>query len=523
MTPCNEMYVALDYLYQQRLKELKKGSPKKDVQGITGVKNMEDTLKSVSSFDHGVSNERVVYGKGTMMEGEFQVTDNSIRDLCKAKLFCRNEGEVIKVIARVSLASAEKGSPDTTRDMRGLAIKFFTSDGEMDLLCSSIPVLFGRDPALYPAVMQAMKNKSSDNLRTPEDMWRIFSQHPESTHFTTLLFSGRGIPDGFRHMHAYPIHVFKLQNDHGKHCYVKFYLRCNQGIRNISVPVAAVLAGADPDFSIRDLHMAIRSGNFPSWTLCVQVMTEEQGRDSPFNPFDVTKVWPHSDYPLKEVGTIKFTSLPENQLAISEKIAFSPVNLVPGIDLVHDDLVHACMFSYVDTQKHRLGIKCWQTQTEVLEKLLSKQRNIDPCLAKHMEEGASHWVGKTEFVKINDFSQAGEFYRRVLKEYERERLAENLAASLFSSSEEVQRQVIDNLSNCDIQYGLKVREQLDKIHTKELKSKAMVYVNLCTPDISVLGDLIEREIVMETVMEDKGGCNINPSDDFMCLMGSIIE
>lgn len=259
------------------------------------------------------------------------------------------------IAIRFSTVGGESGSADTARDPRGFAIKFYTDDGIWDCVGNNTPIFFIRDPILFPSFIHTQKRNPATHLKDADMFWDFISLRPETTHQVMFLFGDRGTPDGFRHMNGYGSHTFKLVNDKGEAVYCKFHFKTDQKIKNLEVSTANDLAGSDPDYSIRDLYNAIATGNFPSWTAYVQIMTFEQAEKFEFNPFDLTKIWPQSQYPLIKYGKLVLDRNPGNYFAEVEQIAFAPSNLVPGIEPSPDKMLQGRLFAYSDTHRHRLG------------------------------------------------------------------------------------------------------------------------------------------------------------------------
>lgn len=259
--------------------------------GPYGTISYEDStlFDYLMAFDHEKIPQRVVHAKGAGAKGNFEVTTDEMRKVCKAKLF--NEiGKQTIVMVRFSTVTGDVGSPDTSRDPRGFAMKFYTEEGNWDLVANNTPIFFIRDPILFPSFIHSQKRNPVTNLKDPNMFWDFLSLRPESIHQTTFLFTDRGIPDGYRFMNGYGSHTFKTVNEDGIAYYIKFHLKSNQGIKNLSLEKSIELAGADPDYSTRDLFNAISKGNFPTWTMFIQVMTFDQAEAVDFNPFDLTKV-----------------------------------------------------------------------------------------------------------------------------------------------------------------------------------------------------------------------------------------
>ncbi len=311
-------------------------------------------IEKLAHFDREVIPERRMHAKGSGAHGSFTVTHDITR-YSKAALFSE-VGKHTPVFVRFSTVAGERGAADAERDIRGFAVKFYTEEGNWDLVGNNTPVFFMRDPLRFTDLNRAVKRDPRSNLRSAHGNWDFWTLVPESLHQVTIVMSDRGIPASYRHMHGFGSHTFSLVNADNERHWVKFHLRSRQGIRNLTDAQAQALVGQDRESSQRDLFTAIESGDFPRWQLCIQVMTERQARSLAFNPFDLSKVWPHADHPLIEVGELVLDRNPDNYFAEVEQAAFSPANLVPGIGLSPDKMLQARLFSYGDTQRHRLGV-----------------------------------------------------------------------------------------------------------------------------------------------------------------------
>ncbi len=298
--------------------------------------------------------ERIVHAKGTGAFGKFTVTKD-ITAYTKAKLFAR-VGNECRVFVRFSTVGGEKGSADTERDPRGFAVKFYTEDGNWDLVGNNTPVFFIKDAKKFPDFIHTQKRDPRTNLKSPTMMWDFWSLNPESLHQVMILFSDRGTPDGYRHMNGYGSHTFSLINDKDERIWVKFHFKTRQGIKNFTGPRANDMRGKDPDYSQRDLLEAIGRGDFPKWSLKIQLMTDEQSGKFRWNPFDVTKIWPHSDYPLMEAGVMELNEIPENYFEDVEQSAFAPAHTVNGIALSPDKMLQGRILAYPDAHRYRLGV-----------------------------------------------------------------------------------------------------------------------------------------------------------------------
>lgn len=298
--------------------------------------------------------ERIVHAKGSGAYGKFTVT-HDISKYTKAKLFSK-VGNECRMFARFSTVGGEKGSADTERDPRGFALKFYTEDGNWDLVGNNTPVFFIKDAKKFPDFIHTQKRVPKTNLKSATMMWDFWSFNPESLHQVLILMSDRGTPHGYRHMHGFGSHTYSMINDNSERVWVKFHFRTQQGIKNFTQEDAVKMKGENPDFAQEDLVEAIEKGNFPKWTLFIQVMTEEQAKEFRWNPFDVTKVWFHEEFPLIEVGEMELNEIPKNFFAHVEQAAFSPANLISGISFSPDKMLQGRLFSYPDAQRYRVGV-----------------------------------------------------------------------------------------------------------------------------------------------------------------------
>ncbi|MDB5151682.1 MAG: catalase [Mucilaginibacter sp.] len=297
--------------------------------------------------------ERIVHAKGSAAYGTFTVTHDITR-FTKAKLF-QEIGKQTRVMLRMSTVGGEKGSADTERDPRGFALKFYTEDGNWDLVGNNTPIFFIKDPKKFSDFIHTQKRDPYTNCKSATNVWDFFSLNPESLHQVMFLMSDRGTPYGYRHMHGFGSHTFSMINSDNKRVFVKFHFKTQQGIKNFTAAEADQMRMTDPDFAQRDLLNAIDSGNFPKWTMKIQVMTEEQSKTHEFNPFDLTKTWSQKDYPLIEVGTLELNANPQNYFAEVEQAAFAPAHIVDGIGYSPDKMLQGRILSYPDAQRYRLG------------------------------------------------------------------------------------------------------------------------------------------------------------------------
>lgn len=440
-------------------------------------------MDEMAHFDRERIPERVVHAKGAGAHGYFEVT-NDISKYCKAAIF-NQIGKRTPLFIRFSSVGGERGSADTVRDPRGFAIKFYTEEGNWDLVGNNTPIFFIRDPFLFPNFIHTQKRNPVTHLKDPEMMWDFWSLRPESLHQVMFLFSDRGIPDGYRHMNGYGSHAFKLVNKDGQAVYCKFHAKTSQGIKNLPVEKAQQLASEDPDYGLRDLYNSIENGQFPKWDFFVQIMSFEEAANFKWNPFDLTKVWPHKEFPLIPVGHIVLNRNPKNYFAEVEQAAFAPSRIVPGIEFSPDKMLQGRLFSYPDTQFHRLGpnfmklpINCpFRTRVRNTQvdgwHCSDENQNGAPVYHPNSFNGPTElaaaqesvWPATGDVNRYNtkddsNYDQPATFWEKVLDEEHRKRLAHNIAASLGQTSLKTQERVIQEFS--------KVNEELGKMIQKEL-------------------------------------------------------
>ena len=296
--------------------------------------------------------ERTVHAKGSGAFGTLKIT-HDISKYTKAKVL--QIAEETPMLIRFSTVAGERGAADAERDVRGFAIKFYTKEGNWDLVGNNTPVFFVKDPMKFPDFIHTQKRHPKTNMRSTTAMWDFWSLSPESLHQVTILMSDRGIPKTLRHMNGYGSHTYSLLNDNNDRTYVKFHFKTAQGIETMTNSEAEQVIAKDRESSQRDLYESIENGNFPKWNFQIQVMNHEQIEKASFNPFDLTKVWPHADYPMIDVGEFVLNKNPENYFAEIEQSAFSPSNIVPGISFSPDKMLQARIMSYADAHRYRLG------------------------------------------------------------------------------------------------------------------------------------------------------------------------
>ncbi len=310
-------------------------------------------LEKLASFDREVIPERRMHAKGSGAFGTLTVT-HDITQYTKAKIFSEI-GKKTELFVRFSTVAGERGAADAERDIRGFAMKFYTEEGNWDLVGNNTPVFFLKDPLKFPDLNHAVKRDPRTNMRSAKNNWDFWTNLPEALHQVTITMSDRGIPLSYRHMNGYGSHTFCMVSAAGQRNWVKFHFKTEQGIKCLTDAEAELLVGKDRESHQRDLYESIEKGDFPRWKMQIQIMSESDAANCPFNPFDLTKVWPHGDYPLIEVGVMELNCNPDNYFAEVEQAAFSPSNIVPGIGFSPDKMLQARIFSYADAHRHRLG------------------------------------------------------------------------------------------------------------------------------------------------------------------------
>ena len=324
--------------------------------GARGPMLLQDVwyLEKLAHFDREVIPERRMHAKGSGAFGTFTVSHDITR-FTRARIFSE-VGKKTDLFARFSTVAGERGAADAERDIRGFAIKFYTEEGNWDLVGNNTPVFFMRDPLKFPDLNHAVKRDPRTNMRSCLNNWDFWSSLPEALHQVTVVMSDRGIPASYRHMHGFGSHTFSLINTRNERFWVKFHFKTQQGIKNLSDDEAQALVGKDRESHQRDLYESIENKDFPRWKLYVQIMPEKDAASYKFHPFDLTKVWLKKDYPLIEVGVMELNRNPENYFADVEQAAFNPANVVPGIGFSPDKMLQGRLFSYGDAQRYRLGV-----------------------------------------------------------------------------------------------------------------------------------------------------------------------
>lgn len=439
-------------------------------------------LEKLAHFDREVIPERRMHAKGSGAFGTFTVT-HDISRYTRAKIFSEI-GKKTEMFARFSTVAGERGAADAERDIRGFALKFYTEEGNWDMVGNNTPVFYFRDPLKFPDLNHVVKRDPRSNLRTMEHKWAFFSQLPESLHQLTIDASDRGIPQSYRHMHGFGSHTYSFINSNNERFWVKFHFRCQQGIQNLSDEQAEQLVGKDRESSQRDLFESIEKGDFPRWNLQVQIMPEKEASQVPYNPFDLTKVWPHKDYPLIDVGYFELNRNPDNYFADVEQAAFSPANVVPGIGLSPDRMLQGRLFSYGDAHRYRLGVNHHQIPVNAPRcpfhnyhrdgamrvdgnsgnhvtyepneaGLFQEQPDFsEPPLS--IEGAADHWDHRED---QDYFSQPRALYE-LLDDAEHQRMFKRIAGELIDATEATQVRQIELFKQVHPEYGAGVEKAL---------------------------------------------------------------
>jgi catalase len=411
-------------------------------------------IEQMANFNRERTPERQPHAKGSGAFGRFEVTKD-VSKYTKAALF--QPGVKTDMLARFSTVAGERGSPDTWRDPRGFALKFYTSQGNYDLVGNNTPVFFIRDPMKFQHFIRSQKRRADSNLRDHDMQWDFWTLSPESAHQVTWLMGDRGIPKTWRHMDGFSSHTYMWANAKGQRFWVKYHFKPDQGNEFLTQAEADRLAGVDSDYHTRDLYEAIERGERPSWTLHMQIMPFDEAKTYRFNPFDLTKVWPHADYPLIEVGRMTLDRNPTDNHTEIEQAAFDVSNFVPGIGPSPDKMLLGRIFSYADAHRARIGVNYKQipvnrptapVHSYSKDGLMRVQKASDPVYAPNSKGGPkadpAHdpqvevWEASGEFVRAaytkreddDDFGQAGTLVRKIMDNAARDRLVSNVVGHL---------------------------------------------------------------------------------------------
>ncbi len=430
--------------------------------------------------------ERVVHAKGSGAYGTLTITHDITR-YSSAKVF--RPGSQTELLLRFSTVAGERGAADAERDVRGFALKFYTEDGNWDLVGNNTPVFFVRDPLKFPDFIRTQKRHPATNLRSPTAMWDFWSLSPESLHQITILFSDRGLPQGYRFLNGYGSHTFSLWNDAGERYWVKFHFKSMQGIRTWTNREANEIIAEDRESAQRDLFDAIERGEYPRWRMCVQIMPELDAEKTPYNPFDITKVWPHADYPLIDVGVLELNRNAAHYFAEIEQSSFSPSNIVPGIGFSPDKMLQGRIFAYADAHRYRVG-----THYEMLP--VNKPRaqvntyHADGAMRFDAPRGTDHYYEPNSFggpveapsakeppLRIHgdadhynhregndDHTQPGNLFR-LMSPDQQQRLFNNIAGAMQGVPRFIIDRQLEHFRRADPAYGAGVEAAIARIHT----------------------------------------------------------
>jgi catalase len=458
--------------------------------GPRGPLLMQDValLEQMQHFNRERIPERVVHAKGSGAYGTFTVT-NDISKFTKAA-FLSEVGKKTEILTRFSTVAGEKGAADAERDVRGFAIKFYTEEGNWDMVGNNTPVFFVRDPYKFANFIHTQKRDPKTNMRDMDMQWDFWSLCPESLHQVTILFSDRGRPVGYRNINGYGSHTYSFINDEGERVWCKFHFKTNQGIKNMMDDEGDKLIGENRESSQQDLFESIENKDFPSWTMKVQIMTQSQAeqfeKDTGWNAFDLTKVWPHADFPLHEVGQLELNRNPENYHAEMEQASFSPSALVPGIGPSPDKMLQARLMSYADAHRHRVGNNFHQLPVNRPKcPVMNSQRDGQMATAQDYGSRSNYWPSSREgmpdvapqfsdpewnlgqtivdrfdsTVDHDDYTQAGNLYRMFDTE-ERDRVASRISGALGQARQEVQMRQLCHFFRADPDYGMRIATKL---------------------------------------------------------------
>jgi catalase len=426
--------------------------------------------------------ERTVHAKGSGAFGTFTVT-HDITKYTKAAIFSKI-GKKTDALLRFSTVAGERGAADAERDVRGFALKFYTEEGNWDMVGNNTPVFFVRDPLKFPDFIHTQKRHPKTNMRSPAAMWDFWSLSPESLHQVTILMSDRGLPKSYRHVNGYGSHTYSFLNAANERFWVKFHFKTRQGIQNLTNREGEALIAKDRESSQRDLYDAIDKGDFPQWDVKVQIMPETDAESYHVNPFDITKVWPHKDYPLIDVGVLELNRNPENYFAEIEQSAFSPSNIVPGISFSPDKMLQARIFSYADSHRYRVGT--WYERLPVnAPKSPVATYHLDGPMRFDQPKGTDAYYEPNSFdgpkqnpilaeppLKISgdaarynhrdgndDYTQPGNLFR-LMSPYQKKQLFQNIAEAMHGVPEYIVERQLGHFAKADPAYAEGVREAL---------------------------------------------------------------
>ncbi|MBO1519067.1 catalase [Oceanisphaera pacifica] len=439
--------------------------------------------EKLANFVREVIPERRMHAKGSGAFGTFTVTHDITR-YTRASIFSE-VGKKTEMFARFSTVAGERGAADAERDIRGFALKFYTEQGNWDMVGNNTPVFFMRDAKKFPDLNKAVKRDPKTNMRSPTNNWDFWTLLPEALHQVTVVMSDRGIPKSYRHMHGFGSHTYSFWNEAGERYWVKFHFRTQQGIENLTDAEAAAVVADDRESNQRDLYEAIERDEFPRWKMYIQVMPETDAETYHVHPFDLTKVWPKGDYPLIEVGEFELNRNPENYHMDVEQAAFSPSNLVPGISVSPDKMLQTRLINYPDSQRYRLGVNYQQVPVNAAKcPVMSNHRDGSSraddnygSLPHYQPNSFGQWKDQPEYAeppfKIDgdaamfDFREDDDDYYsqprklfQLMTSEQQQVLFENTARNMGDAPDFIKQRHIDNCTRCDPDYGAGVAKAL---------------------------------------------------------------
>lgn len=438
-------------------------------------------VEQLAHFNRERVPERSPHAKGSGAFGTFEVTGDVT---AYTKAACFQPGATTRMLARFSTVAGEQGSPDTWRDVRGFAVRWYTPEGNFDMVGNNTPVFFLRDPMKFPNFIRSQKRLPNSGLRDNTMQWDFWTLSPETAHQVAYLMGDRGLPRTWRHMNGYSSHTYMWVNSAGERFWVKYHFISDQGVENLTNEEAARMAGTDADLHRRDLFEAINRGEYPSWTLSVQIMPYADARTYRFNPFDLTKTWPQKDYPRIEVGRMTLNENPVNFFAQIEQAAFSPSNLIPGTGISPDKMLMARMFAYPDAQRARIGANFHQLP--VNQPINAQNNYANQGHMEYLHNGSAPVYAPNSFgrpysdaqvqvengwesdgplvrsaatlhAEDDDFGQAHTLVREVFDDAQRERLVETVAGALASVQEPVLSRAFEYWTMIDTEVGAAIR------------------------------------------------------------------
>ncbi len=452
-----------------------------------GYTLLQDTylMEKLAHFNRERIPERVVHAKGAGAGGYFEVT-HDISKYTKAK-FLSEIGKKTDVFVRFSTVGGERGSADSARDPRGFAVKFYTEEGNYDMVGNNTPTFFIRDAIKFPDFVHTQKRNPQNNLKDANMFWDFLSLTPESVHQVTILFSDRGTPKDYRHMDGHSSHTFMFYNDKNEHYWFKWHFKTVLGNETLTAEEAEEIAGSNPDHATDDLFNAIEKGDYPEWKVYVQIMTNEEAKNYKFDPFDITKVWYHADFPLIPVGRMVLNKNPENYFAEVEQVKFSPGSFVPGIAASPDKLLQGRLFAYDDAHRYRLGVNNHQIPVNAPKGACPYhfQRDGFMTVDGNGGKGANYYpnsftnthtcksyappqiningvIGRHDRINEDvDYIQAGELYSRVLDDTHKKHLVSNIAGHLKNANKNIQYRQTAIFYKANVDYGTNVAKLLD--------------------------------------------------------------